>query len=287
MLSIFEPQTRQGIIDWHSHSQKIKFGIWKKVLKDYEHGCRSLLSKLLATIEKDNFLEMLAEFNIAKHLRSRDIEFHYERPGHEDFLLDDVEISVKSIMPKKYEREELATMRQLVEASKKSGSKKEEFVTYRTSHTTLTARPDGSTERFEIGRGQGGLSSDFFQKSAIIKHINKFDKHQTEKAKVLFFVVQTDDCPTILFEEIINYYFLGQMIAEYDQFPYASIFSPFLHRDIGCFVFFYRPNEVLCWSPGCFSDTQRDMKGNTAKRYNRIGDKKVCEKVDDFFLPNA
>src|SRR5262245_30748155 len=180
-------------MSWHPHSQKVKFGIWKKRLKEYGRGCGTLIDRLERVRTKDGFLETLAEFNIARSLKRREIDFDYEKPGCQDFVFDDLDISVKSIMRKDYEKAEGRDIEILSADVKKSGFRKSIVKSYPDSKATITAHPDGSIERLEVGGNGRVLSSEFFQKSAIIQHVKDFDGRPSGKNKVLFFVVQNDD----------------------------------------------------------------------------------------------
>lgn len=286
IISEWEPQSIEELVGWHSESQKQNFDFWKRKLQEYEHGCKSLVANLEGANKFENFMEFLAEFNIARILRMHEVEFHYELNGYEDFLLpgEDFEISVKSVMPKNYQPKDKATIFELKKLAQQDGVAKTRTVDYGHSEVCFRVEPNGAWERMETNKSKPGyvLSSEIRQKSTLIKYIKKFDQKISDKKKILFFVVQNNDCPHILFRETFYYYYKG-VAMEHDQTPYAEYFGGALKRDIAGFVFFYLPNEILCWDAKCTSDSNPAREGGEIYRFNVFAPEEISGELNRIF----
>ncbi|MFA6194687.1 MAG: hypothetical protein WC719_03015 [Patescibacteria group bacterium] len=286
-ISISEPESKEEVIKWHSEEQRRGFGDWKKELSKYGHGCKSLISNLEKAKKFENFIEYLAEFNIARIFKTKGLEFDYEKPGYDDFLLpkENFEISVKSLMPKSYQPREKAIILRLLEQAKKDGMDKEEVIDYKHSQVIIRVKPNGDFERSETNNHDipgSVLYTEMQQKSTLIKNIRKFDQKASDKRKIMFFFVQNQDCPPVIFYETIDYYYKG-IPMPHDQSPYSDYFGGELRRDIAGFIFFYRPNNILCWDKDCMSDFNID--GTTVLcRFNVIAPKDITEELNKIFV---
>ncbi len=285
LISELEPKSREEVLQWHTESQRQEFDAWKIKLRAYGNGCQSLISNLDKGNKFENFMEFLVEFNVARLLKMKGIEFYYERDGYEDFLLpkEDFEISVKSIMPKNYQPKEKAIIFELKKLAEQDGVSKRRVIDYGHSEVSFRVEPGGAFERTETNKTKPGyvLSSEMQQKSTLIKYIKQFDQKVSDKKKVLFFMVQNDDCPPILFYETLYYYYKG-MALEHDQSPYKEYFNCVLNRDIAGVIFFYRPNEILCWNSKCMSDS--GINGNNAVyRFNVFASEETTDELNRIF----
>jgi hypothetical protein len=193
------------------------------------------------------------------------------------------EVSVKSIMPKNYQPKDKAVIFELKKLAERDGIAKTRTVDYGHSEVYFRVQPGGAYERIETNKSKTGyvLSSEMQQKSTLIKYIKKFDQKTSGKKKILFFMVQNNDCPPILFLETFYYYYKGAAM-EHDQTPYAEYFGGGLKRDIAGFVFFYRPNEILCWDEKCTSDSNT-TRGDTVYRFNVFAPEDVSGELNRIF----
>lgn len=286
IISELEPQTREALIGWHSDAQQQEFEAWKKNLREYGNGCKSLIANLENAKKFENFMEFLAEFNVARILRMHDVELHYESKGYEDFLLphEGLEISVKSIMPKNYQPKDKATIFELKKLAAQDGKAKTRTVDYGHSEVHFRVEPNGAFERIEMNKAKPGyvLASEMQQKSTLIKYIKKFDQKASDKKKILLFMVQNNDCPPILFWETFYYYYKG-VAMEHDQTPYDKYFGGNLKQDIAGCVFFYRPNEILCWDMKCMSDSNPAREGGEIYRFNVFAPEEISRELNRIF----
>jgi hypothetical protein len=177
-FNVAEPQTIDQIISWHSKEQQSEFDLWKKNLRQYQRGCVKLINNLEKAGKCENYLEYLAEFNIARLLRLRGIDFDYEKEGFEDFLIPskNFEISVKSLMPKKYQIEEKNLLKKLYASSVAENIKKKTTIKYNFSEVYFEIEPNGSLSKMEtLQPHKNGyiLDTEMKQKSAIMGHIKK------------------------------------------------------------------------------------------------------------------
>jgi hypothetical protein len=291
-LSVLEPKTKEQLMEWHSEDQRSNFSDWKNTLSKYQRGCRKLLSNLEKANKLENFMEFLAEFNIARLFILKKIDFDYEKKSYEDFLLSQggFEISVKSLMRKKYQLEEEGLIFKLREEALKDNCRKSVTINYSHSDVSIVVQPMDmskgtvSTQRTEIGKAGAVLSSEMQQKSAIIKYINKFDKKKSDKRKILLFTTQNSDCPIVLFNEIIHHYYNGKPLNGHDALPYDKYFEKNLNRDIVGFIVIYLPNEILCWKESSLLDKETNNDGSVSFRFNFFGTKSVHEEITKVFF---
>ncbi|MBP7075284.1 MAG: hypothetical protein KBA81_07880 [Rhabdochlamydiaceae bacterium] len=189
-----------------------------RLLKDFD-GAR----------EKEGFLNRLCEVNIANRLMERGKRFEYETQG-EDFAYDDILLSVKSLQPKAYEREEAQKLLALqTEAAKADTTQKDTFM-YETkhsmSHVDFEVTQDGYS-RSETGTlANALLKTDADEERVICRYTAEFELIPSpSRKKVMFFMRQSDRAGAFHVEDVARWYFGQPDLNNADPSFYEKAFK--------------------------------------------------------------
>lgn len=258
------------IFQFHSKEDQDCFEEWKRKLgTSNNEGIKSLISNLeSAKTSKSlsNFLSYLVEFNIAKILLEKKIKFEYETKcsKNQDFLFGDYLMSVKVINPTKYQKEEEEKIQKSIKKSGDNAVISHRFASSDVFSFTEIEKHEDLIEMTQIGHKP---NTDFPYvidlKDKIIKHIASIENITTDKTKIIFIFLQTNEFRPFHQKEITDWYFYNQIHKiDFCGSRYIEWFKETKKKKDGNvnIIFVYSPNYILLWKPKELIRT--NMQGN-------------------------
>jgi len=235
--------------------------IKEKVKKSDFPGAKRLIKKENGN-NLTNFLSFLSELNLANNFLIKGVDkLEYEPcPGLDiDFSFDNIDVSVKNISTKKFEREELAEITRL----KENGGGKSIIGNKGLSETEIIVRNDGTSidDYTRIETGQSGfLGSDITLLQTALSSMGKFETKikNNGRKKVMIFLVYTKSFQYYHGLDIAWWYF-NKELSDYvpilnDEALYFKLFNSVNKlSNIDALIFIFPPNPII-WQNGCLSE---------------------------------
>jgi hypothetical protein len=251
-------KTKTENLDWFKNNLPDAYSDYLTVKDTVKKSNFTGVSRLIGK-EKgepvENFLSFVSELNLANLLLSKKVgNLGYEiKPGFDiDFSFDDIDLSVKNIGTKNYERVEDA----LIEELKESGGGSHDLTHKNFSNIKIEVEKNGmgtfTYSRTETGHS-GFLDSDMAQMSSILENIGKFEsKIQADgRKKILVFVSYTADFNHYHAVDIGFWYF-NRMPKGYN-FIFNNNMSKYLQllkqksklNNIDAIIFIFPPRPII------------------------------------------
>jgi hypothetical protein len=211
----------------------------------------------------ENFLSFLTELNLAHLLLAKGVtDLCYEpKPGEDiDFSFADIDLSVKNLGTKNYEREEYLETERL----KELGGGKQALTNKDFSDIFIEVERNSmgtfTFSRTETGNA-GFLGSDHAQLSVVLENIGKFEAkiHLDEQKKILFFLSHTSEFHHFHAIDVAFWYFNAApngypFIFGNDPDQYLKLMKQEQKLDnIDALVFVFPPRPLI-WPEGSLAE---------------------------------
>ncbi len=213
---------RGEVIKWHQDkipgSYERYLEIRGKIKSSGFPGSVKLLRNVDSHESVTGFASFVAEMNLANVLLDKKVTgITYEPKSMStiDFIFDDIAISVKSLHPKNYQKNEQTR----IEKMQIEGGGTATFTHKNFSSTRLQvdkiAEDTFGWERTETGHA-GFLDSDLDEMSAPLHYMGELEQVKVdERKKVLFFFVQSGEFKHYYIDDIFAWYFGAQNYQHY------------------------------------------------------------------------
>ena len=281
----------EEVIEWHKSKVPGSFERYLKIKEKIKTSGLPGFVKLLNHLKNDkdvkNFSSYLAELNLANLLldkKAKNLAYEPKDIPVVDFAFDDMVISVKSLHPKNYEKNEFSTIEQI----KAEGGGMKVLSHKNFSEISLKVEKNAAGnfgfERIETGVS-GLLDSDIDEMSAPLKYIRELeDVDAGELRKVLFFLIQSSEFSSYYITDITEWYFdIGGHKAPIfgnNMLWYEKLFGREIRNSsVDGLVFMYSPMSILSWPPGSLSE----RTGENARIVISARDEKFCERLKELF----